>query len=116
LVDELHGHRSFAHGCGATFTGAGPDIPGGEDARDARLEQIVGPGGVAGEDEAVGIARDGVVEPLRARLRAEEEEEETAEGAEEPKRTFEATSKFKFTSQDHRFLRALKIAIDDEKR
>ena len=47
---------------------------------------------------------------------AEEEEEETAEGTEEPKRTFETTSKFKFTSQDHRFLRALKIAIDDEKR
>jgi uncharacterized protein (UPF0335 family) len=47
---------------------------------------------------------------------AEEEEEDAVEGAEEPKRTFEATSKFKFTSQDHRFLRALKIAIDDEKR
>ena len=46
----------------------------------------------------------------------EEEEETPTAGAEEPKRTFETTSKFKFTSQDHRFLRALKIAIDDEKR
>ena len=32
----------------------------------------------------------------------------------QPKR-FEATGKIKFTSQDHRFLRALKIAVDDEK-
>jgi len=49
----------------------------------------------------------------------EGEEEETAE-AEEPKepkqRSFEATGKIKFTSQDHRFLRALKIAVDDENR
>src|ERR1035438_4695780 len=36
--------------------------------------------------------------------------------AEEPKRTFEATGKIKFTTQDHRFLRALKIAVDDESR
>ena len=47
----------------------------------------------------------------------EAEEEEDLEVAEEqPKpRTFETTGKIKFTSQDHRFLRALKIAIDDEK-
>ena len=46
----------------------------------------------------------------------ESEEEEDLEVAEEPKpRSFEATGKIKFTSQDHRFLRALKIAIDDEK-
>ncbi len=46
----------------------------------------------------------------------EEEDEEQVETAEEPKqRTFEATGKIKFTSQDHRFLRALKIAVDDEK-
>ena len=36
--------------------------------------------------------------------------------SEEPKRNFEATGKIKFTSQDHRFLRALKIAVDDENR
>jgi hypothetical protein len=48
---------------------------------------------------------------------AEDEEEDTpSEVSEEPKRTFEATGKIKFTSQDHRFLRALKIAVDDEVR
>lgn len=30
--------------------------------------------------------------------------------------TFEATKKIKWTSQDHKFLRALKIAVDDESR
>ena len=51
--------------------------------------------------------------------RGEEEEgdEETATSeAEPPKRTFEATGKVKFTTQDHRFLRALKIAVDDDGR
>jgi hypothetical protein len=50
---------------------------------------------------------------------AEEEDEdsqvEVTEVTEEPKR-FEATGKIKFTSQDHRFLRALKIAVDEENR
>ena len=46
-----------------------------------------------------------------------DEDEEQIETAEEPKqRTFETTGKIKFTSQDHRFLRALKIAVDDESR
>jgi hypothetical protein len=51
---------------------------------------------------------------------AEDEEDDqvevTDEPAKEPKRTFEATGKIKFTSQDHRFLRALKIAVDEENR
>jgi hypothetical protein len=47
---------------------------------------------------------------------APDEDEEQVESEEEPKRTFETTSKIKFTSQDHRFLRALKIAVDDESR
>jgi hypothetical protein len=47
---------------------------------------------------------------------AEDEEGEEVETVEEPKRTFEATGKIKFTSQDHRFLRALKIAVDEENR
>jgi len=48
----------------------------------------------------------------------EEDEDEQVEATEEPKqpRTFETTGKIKFTSQDHRFLRALKIAVDDESR
>jgi hypothetical protein len=46
---------------------------------------------------------------------ATDEDEEVDATEEEPKRTFEATGKIKFTSQDHRFLRALKIAVDDER-
>ena len=48
----------------------------------------------------------------------EEDEDEQVEATEEPKqpRTFETTGKIKFTSQDHRFLRALKIAVDEENR
>ena len=49
---------------------------------------------------------------------AEEEEEQTeiTEEQQQPKRTFETAGKIKFTTQDHRFLRALKIAVDDENR
>src|SRR5947207_12403756 len=43
-----------------------------------------------------------------------EGEEEQPEAAEDPKRGFEATGKIKLTSQDQRFLRALKIAVDEE--
>jgi hypothetical protein len=48
----------------------------------------------------------------------EEEDDEQVEATEEPKppKTFETTGKIKFTSQDHRFLRALKIAVDEENR
>src|ERR1039457_1928982 len=45
-----------------------------------------------------------------------ENEGEELEVSEEPKRNFETTDKIKFTTQDHRFLRALKIAVDDENR
>jgi hypothetical protein len=47
------------------------------------------------------------------------EEEEEIEGSEpvEPKhRKFETTGKIKLTSQDQRFLKALKISVDDETR
>ena len=37
-----------------------------------------------------------------------------SEARPETKRTFESTGKIKFTSQDQRFLRALKIAIDED--
>jgi hypothetical protein len=46
---------------------------------------------------------------------SDDDDEEVEAVEEEPKRTFEATGKIKFTSQDHRFLRALKIAVDDER-
>lgn len=45
-----------------------------------------------------------------------DEESSRSDVAEPPKRSFEATGKIKFTSQDHRFLRALKIAVDEENR
>jgi hypothetical protein len=45
-----------------------------------------------------------------------ESAEEEAEAAEEPKPKFDGTHKIKFTTQDHRFLKALKIAVDDENR
>ena len=37
-----------------------------------------------------------------------------SEARPEIKRTFESTGKIKFTSQDQRFLRALKIAVDED--
>lgn len=48
----------------------------------------------------------------------EGDEGEPEEAAEEepPHRTFETTGKIKLTTQDHRFLRALKITVDDETR
>ncbi len=47
---------------------------------------------------------------------AAEEESEDAEAAEAPPKTiYETTGKIKLTSQDQRFLRALKISVDDEK-
>jgi hypothetical protein len=47
---------------------------------------------------------------------ADEEGELEVSDEDEPKRTFEATGKIKLTTQDHRFLRALKIAVDEENR
>ncbi len=44
-----------------------------------------------------------------------EDESETV-GEPERKRGFESAGKVKFTTQDHRFLKALKIAVDDEGR
>ena len=43
------------------------------------------------------------------------DEQEAVKEKPERKRAFEA-GKIKFTSQDHRFLRALKIAVDDDTR
>lgn len=45
----------------------------------------------------------------------DEELEETADAKPEPRRTFDAT-KVKFTSQDQRFLRALKISVEEDPR
>ena len=75
-VDELDSHRTLADGGGAAFGRAGADVTGREHTRDIGLEQVVGVRCCAGEDEAVVVAADGVVEPLGARQRAEEEEQE----------------------------------------
>ena len=44
-----------------------------------------------------------------------DEIEITEEAPKKPKTVFESAGKIKLTTQDHRFLRALKIAVDDEK-
>jgi hypothetical protein len=46
----------------------------------------------------------------------EEEETESVEPTESNPRKFETTGKIKLTSQDQRFLKALKISVDDESR
>lgn len=49
--------------------------------------------------------------------RDESDENSEEEPAAEPEhKRFETAGKIKFTSQDHRFLKALKIAVDDESR
>ena len=45
-MDELDGHRSFADRSGAALARAGADVAGGEDAGNARLEQVLGAGRV----------------------------------------------------------------------
>src|SRR5579859_4606417 len=76
LVDELDGHRSLADCGGAALGRAGADVAGGENPGHACPEQSFGADRVAGEDEAVGGACDGVVEPIRVRRCAEKAEEE----------------------------------------
>src|SRR5580692_8889135 len=44
-----------------------------------------------------------------------DESDAEPESAPPPKRRFESTGKIKLTSQDHKFLKALKIAIDEDK-
>jgi hypothetical protein len=46
---------------------------------------------------------------------SEDGEAATTESEAPPKRKFESTGKIKLTSQDQKFLKALKIAIDEEK-
>jgi hypothetical protein len=45
----------------------------------------------------------------------ESENEGDSESESAPRRKFESTGKIKLTSQDQKFLKALKIAIDEEK-
>jgi hypothetical protein len=73
--------------------------------------------------EAIGeIKRAGydVFLVLEATIGFNKRDEEAGEASEEEEtespRTFEATGKIKLTTQDHKFLRALKIAVDEEAR
>ena len=72
--------------------------------------------------EAIGeIKRAGydVFLVLEATIGFNKRDEENAEADEaevDTPRTFEATGKIKLTTQDHKFLRALKIAVDEEAR
>src|SRR4029077_8889766 len=75
-VDELDGHCAFADGGGAAFGRPGADVTGREHTGNVRLEQVVHVGCGAGENEAVTIAADGLVEPLGARQGAQEKERE----------------------------------------
>lgn len=49
-------------------------------------------------------------------VESEGEEMEITDTSSTPMPRFEASGKIKWTSQDHKFLRALKIAIDEESR
>ena len=75
-VHELHRHRSLADGGGASLRRAGTRVARGVDPGHAGLQQILRTDGRAGEDEAVVVARDRRVQPLRARPCSEEEEQE----------------------------------------
>ena len=46
----------------------------------------------------------------------DDSEDAAPEDAESPAPRFEAAGKIKWTSQDHKFLRALKISVDEESR
>ena len=75
-VDELHRHRALTYGGGASLGRARADVAGREDARNTGLQRVFGSRISAREDEAVIVACDRVVEPIGARLRAEEEKQE----------------------------------------
>ncbi len=75
-MDEAHDRRALADRGRAALDRAGAHVAGRVDAGHARLEQALGAGVGAGEDEAVRVARDDVAEPVGAGRGAEEEEEE----------------------------------------
>src|SRR3954451_19473744 len=75
LVDEGDDHRALADRCGDALGRSAPRVTDRVDPGDARLEDPVGPGRVARQDESVLVANDRVPEPVRMRLGAEEQEE-----------------------------------------
>jgi hypothetical protein len=75
LVDEAHDHRSVVDRGGATFDRSRANIADREDAGHARLQDALGAGPLAREDEAVVIERNRATEPVGVRCGSEEEEE-----------------------------------------
>ena len=75
-MHELHGHGTLADGGRTALGRARSHVTGREDPGHARLEQVGGPGRVAGEKEAVGMPGDRLSEPAGARQRTEKQEEE----------------------------------------
>src|SRR5882757_7335083 len=91
LVDDADGHRALADGGGDALDRAGAAVADGEDAGEAGLQ---GEGGAAdraggaaevgdlevdpGEEEAVVVLGEGAVEPLGARVGADEDEKAAA--------------------------------------
>ena len=73
-MDELHDHRSFADRRRASLRRARPDVTGRVDPGDTRLEQVFATGCGAGEDEAVVVARDLLIQPFGVGPRTQEEE------------------------------------------
>src|ERR1700758_2041760 len=74
-VDELNCPCPFANGGSAPLGRARPYVAGSEHAGDRRLEDVVGAGSCAGQNESVVVPRDGVTEPVGARQGAEEQEQ-----------------------------------------
>ena len=74
-MDEAHHHRSLADRGGATLDRPRANIPHREDAGRARLEDALGTGPLASEDEAVVVERDRATEPVGIRCGSEEKEE-----------------------------------------
>ena len=68
-------HGALADGGGDALRRAGARIPDGVDAGNARTQQMLAACTGAGEDEAVLVALDRVAEPVRVRVRTEEEKQ-----------------------------------------
>jgi len=79
-----------------------------------RIAEAIGEIKKAGYD--VFLVLEATIGFNRREENAEEEEDQIEIAEEKPNRAFEAAGQIKFTSQDHRFLRDLKIAVDDENR
>ncbi len=88
------------------------ELPGGRTLSDSdRIAEAIGEIKAAGYDVFLVLEATIGFNKRDDQDHGEASEEET--GA---PRTFEATGKIKLTTQDHKFLRALKIAVDEEAR